>query len=280
MNLTGTRALIQRGLDLLRNSLVVALLAALGRVGVTDRAMTLAAQAFTSVLPLLILITALPTSGPIERAVNQIGSEWLSLDPSGPVSADPATASFGVAGIVMTIIGATSFSRALDRMYADAWRCPKLGMAGWWRWPLVIAAMVIGITVEVYIVRGFDYPGRFEVIETVLSFVFWTLIWTLITRLLTAGRVDRISVWATGAATGLAVSLFFYATEIAFSHVLSGTEVRFGALGIVFAVISWLFLYAWIVVAVAVIVAVVRTHSRAPISITRSPDHAVGEGRS
>lgn len=244
----------------LQGTLVVSILASLGRVGVTDRAMTLAAQAFTSLLPVMILITALPLDGPIGRAMTRISTQWLSLDPSVPWTAEPTAATFGIAGVLMTLIGATSFARALDRMYADAWQNPKLGMAGWWRWPLVLGTMVIGITVEVFLIRGLHYPGPWSLIETLLSAILWTLVWATVIVLLTAGRVDPIGVWATAAGTGVAIALYFYGTQLLFAQLLVGTELRYGTLGIVFTVIGWLFLYAWIVVAVAVIVAVVSTH--------------------
>ena len=266
VNRTRAGAQIQRITRWMQGTLVVAILAGLGRVGVTDRAMTLAAQAFTSILPVMILITALPVDGPIARAMEHIGSQWLSLDPSAPVTADPSTATFGIAGVLMTLIGATSFARALDRMYADAWQQPKLGLAGWWRWPLIIVTMVIGITIEVFLVRGVAYPGPLSLIETALSAVLWTLIWAAVIALLTAGQIAPLGVWATAAGTGLAVALYFYGTQLAFTRLLSGTELRYGTLGIVFAVIGWLFLYAWIVVALAVVVAVVWTHFQSPTS--------------
>ncbi|MFZ2511647.1 MAG: hypothetical protein WAW85_11250, partial [Gordonia sp. (in: high G+C Gram-positive bacteria)] len=233
MNLTRARALIQRVAQWLQGTLVVAILAGLGRVSVTDRAMTLAAQAFTSILPVMIVFTALPIDGPIQRAIARIGTQWLALDPSVPLTAEPSTASFGVAGVLMTIIGATSFARALDRMYADAWQNPKLGIVGWWRWPLVIFIIVIGITVEVFLVRGLTYPGPLALIETMLSAVLWTLIWATIIALLTAGRVDAIDVWTTAACTGLVIALYFYGTQLFFTQMLSGTELRYGTLGIV-----------------------------------------------
>lgn len=243
---------------LLRDSVVIAVLTGLGRANVTDRAMTLAGQAFTSILPVLILITSMPGRGPIERALDRISRQWLDLDTGSSFTSDATVATFGVAGVLMTVIGATSFSRALDRMYAEIWGYPRLGITGWWRWPLIIAAIVTGITVEVFLVGSRSY-GPTMVIETVLSFLLWALVWTAVTRLLTAGRVRARDVRATGAAIGLAVAVFFLLTQIGFGSVLSNAEERFGTLGVVFSVIGWLFVYAWITVAAVVVVHTVRT---------------------
>ena len=53
--------------------------------------------------------------------------------------------------------------------------------------------------------------------------------------------------------------MFFLLTQIGFGSVLSNAEERFGTLGVVFSVIGWLFVYAWITVAAVVVVHTVRT---------------------
>lgn len=257
----------------LHGSLAVAVAVGLGRANITDRAMTLAAQAFTSILPVMIVLTTVPSRGPIEHALERISADWLELDPNTPLTADAGSASFGVVGALMTVVSATSFSRALDRMYAEVWEVPKLGLAGWWRWPLVIAAFVVGITMEVFLIRSWPY-SQVPVIETVLCAVLWALIWTAVTRLLTAGRIPGRAVLMTGVATGLAVAVFFFATRLGFGVMLANAESRFGTLGVVFSVIGWLFVYAWIAVAAVVVTRTVLSR-RAGAAAPDSPDAAV-----
>lgn len=242
----------------LRGTLAWTVLLTLGRVSVTDRAMTLAGQAFTSILPVMILLTTARLDGPIERSMNRIGTQWLTLTPGAPLTADGASASFGILGALMTIISATSFARALDRMYADVWDTRKLGVAGWWRWPLVIAAFVIGITVEVFVIRGWPYALA-AVAETVSSFLLWSALWAAVTRLLTARRLTARQVLVTGAVAGAALSLFFLATTVGFGQILDAAEAHYRTLGVVFSVIGWLFVYAWLVVASTVIAHAVTT---------------------
>ncbi len=245
-----------------RGTLVWTFLRNLGRVGVTDRAMTLAAQAFTSILPVMIVITAAPLDGPIERSMDRISTQWLALQPGTPLTADAPTASFGVLGALMTLISATSFSRALDRMYADVWGTRKLGAAGWWRWPLVIIVFVAGITAEVFVVRSWPY-SQATVAETVLSFLLWAVLWAAVTRLLTARHLAAQQVLVTGAIAGGALTLFFLATQLGFGPLLAGAEERYGTLGVVFSVIGWLFVYAWLVVASTVFAHAVTTRPTA-----------------
>lgn len=243
----------------MRGTVIASIIAGLARANVTDRAMTLAGQAFTSILPVMILMTQMPGDGVIERSMDRISRQWLELDPSSPIAMDaPSGASFGILGALMTIISATSFSRALDRMYADVWGTPKLGVAGWWRWPLVIAIFIIGIAVEVFVIRSWTF-ARFPLIATIASFALWAVLWAGLTRLLTARHLTGRQVLATGGAAGLVVSLFFLATTIGYGAILAGAEANFGVLGVVFSVIGWLFVYSWLVVAAVVVTHAVTT---------------------
>ena len=54
-------------------------------------------------------------------------------------------ASIGVLGVVLALLTATSFARALQRSYELAWRLPPTGLRAAWR-PL---ALVIGLALYV-----------------------------------------------------------------------------------------------------------------------------------
>ena len=94
-----------------------------------DRAMTLAAQTFTSVFPLIIAVAALlPTSS---RSLSDRLSDGLGLPDSSRAAlelvlpAQPQTrGAFGILGVIIVVFSATSLSRALARMYAKVWQVP------------------------------------------------------------------------------------------------------------------------------------------------------------
>ena len=95
-----------------------------------DRAMTLAAQTFTSVFPLIIAVAALlPDSS---QSLSDRFSDGLGLPDSSRaileqvLPAHPQTrGAFGILGVVIVVISATSLSRALARMYAKVWQVPR-----------------------------------------------------------------------------------------------------------------------------------------------------------
>ena len=99
-----------------------------------DRAMTLAAQAFTSIFPLVIATLSFldrPDAGRLsEQLADTLGlpsSTRSTLADALPEESDQA-ATFGVLGVLIVLVSATSFSRALTRMYAKAWSIPSPGL--------------------------------------------------------------------------------------------------------------------------------------------------------
>ena len=119
-----------------------------------DRGMTLAAQAFTSIFPLIIAVAALiPDSGGTlsDRVGEALGVPEDSravVEQALPAHSDTRGA-FGILGVLIVVVSATSFSRALARMYAKVWKVRAPGWTGGWRW---IAAL-FGVALSVVILR-------------------------------------------------------------------------------------------------------------------------------
>jgi membrane protein len=110
--------------------------AALVRVQIFDRAMTLAAQIFTSVFPLLILVGTLVGGATARRL-----ADW-ALSHSG-------LAAFGVVGSLVVLLSSTGLARALTRAYAAVLAVHRVpaGPRASWRWlatVLVLAAYAVG----------------------------------------------------------------------------------------------------------------------------------------
>src|SRR4051794_35939760 len=119
------------------------------RVQIFDRAMTIAAQAFTSIFPTLILLGALfgrDTSNEVAKVADLPAASRQILDDAlrgGGLGA------FGAAGAVVVVLSATSLSRALARAYGIIWQLGRLprGLAMSWRWlvtVLLLVAFLIG----------------------------------------------------------------------------------------------------------------------------------------
>ena len=100
--------------------------AGIQRVEPFDRGMTLAAQAFTSIFPLIIALAALfPDSSEDlpDRVADALGvpdSSRAVIEQALPAHPDTRGA-FGILGVLIVVVSATSFSRALARMYGKVW---------------------------------------------------------------------------------------------------------------------------------------------------------------
>lgn len=229
-------------------------------IELADRAMTLAAQEFISVLPVIIAVGTISNLDPVADSM----SEQLGIDPYSmglttttvdAVTADaPTFATFGVFGLLMVILSGTSFARALGRLYGRVWEIPTLSVRRGWRWVAVLFAVAISVglisgTQHLTGVRWFDVPLAFG-----LELGIWFALWTAVPYLLTEGRLAGRLLWATAALTAVGLALVRIGGRIYLPLAADSAQRKFGALGLVFTTISWMFVLSGVIVAAAAIV--------------------------
>src|SRR3954471_7048214 len=143
-----------------------------------DRAVALAGQAFTALIPLLIVYSALRSEHTGRDFADQIihifdlfGSSAESVHrafaPAGEV-----TSEVHALGLVLLVGSALSFTRALQRLYQLAWRQPSLGLRAA-KWGLIWLAFVIAFVT----VRPVVLTGTSGVVRLALSLGFGALAW-------------------------------------------------------------------------------------------------------
>jgi membrane protein len=237
------------------------LLAGLGRAWASrfievqgiDRAMALAAQAFSALIPLLIVVTALvPRDDELDFADGVI--EQFEL--AGPAAASfreafSSTASvqegISLFGVVLTLVSALAFSRGLQRLYEGAYRLPSRGIRGsgsglaW----LGLLAAYTGLRPVV--------AGLFETAtpQLVVSVALATLVWTATPYVLLGQRLALRTLLpgALMAATGLVVLVI--GSAIWLPQAISSAAEQFGLIGVGFALLSWLVVAGVVLVAAA-----------------------------
>lgn len=164
-------------------------------VNFLDRTVVLAGQAFSALLPLIIVVNTIsPHPGgdtPAAALARRVGLGPKDVASLHAAAAPPsaARASIGLLGVVLAVLTATSFARALQRSYELAWRLPPAGLRAAWR-PL---ALVIGLAVYLELlfvfgrlVRGL--PAR-TLLEDLATFAGAWAVWTGAGWILLAGRV-------------------------------------------------------------------------------------------
>lgn len=223
-----------------------------------DRAMTLAAQAFTSILPILIVAASLRES--LNPEAHALFAENLNLDDdtaqllqqSIPQEIEGVTWA-QVIGALLLIIAATAFTRALERCFRRIWKTPKAPIRFAWRWVAAIVAIVIGFALVVvtrYVVRG---TGAISVLEFIIETTIWCGLWWIASWIVINRTVSLRALLPGSLLAGLGFTAATVLGRVYLPRALASSADQFGVLGVAFSYIGWLFvLMAVLLVAVTV----------------------------
>jgi membrane protein len=129
--------------------IVVRTARSINRVELFDRSMTVAAQLFTCIFPVLILLATFATRRDAEVITDAVSmpEESRSVLEDAVTAAGDAT--FGIIGIAVVVVSATGVSRALTRAFAVIWELPrpKTKVRSVWRWILVVLTLACSLVV-------------------------------------------------------------------------------------------------------------------------------------
>ena len=128
---------------------VVRTLRSFNRVELFDRSMTIAAQLFTCIFPILILLATVATRRDAERIADAVSMPEESRQVLEEAVAAAGNAAFGLVGTVVVVVTATGVSRALTRAFAAIWELPrpKTSLRSVWRWIAVVLAIAFSLLV-------------------------------------------------------------------------------------------------------------------------------------
>ncbi|HEX5920013.1 MAG TPA: YhjD/YihY/BrkB family envelope integrity protein [Nocardioides sp.] len=224
------------------------------RIEIFDRSMTIAAQFFTSVFPILILFASWVgnvRTDSIAEAIDMPEASQSVLDQAVQAS---ASTGFGLVGALIVLASATSLSRALTRAYAAIWQLPRprSTMRSAWRW----LAVVVALALSLFVVRALSQfaaavpPG--DVWERVVAFACDLAIITFVPWLLLSGAV-RLRLLLPAAVLFATLMLFVRpASAVWLPRALEASAERYGSIGVAFTYLAWLYVVAFCVLLTAV----------------------------
>jgi len=227
-----------------------------------DRAMTLAAQAFTSIVPLVIVALAVLPRPDANRLGDRV-ADALAL-PSNTRSAllgalpedTEQAATFGVVSLLIVLLSATSFSRALTRMYAKAWSVRGPGWHSPWRWIAAVVAIASGtVALEALQLAAEGSTARLAG-AMLVTFVVNSVLWIWVPSVLLARAVRWQMLAPGGVLMGAASIALYFASRLYMPPALSYAARTFGELGVAFTAIGWLFAVAFVLIVATVLGAV------------------------
>lgn len=258
------RHLAERFLDTWPGRVAIGTAWSLQRIEIFDRAMTVAAQLFTSIFPILILLASWFGNA------GRLFSDTLAMPPEAESQVDVAlkessSTAFGVVGAIIVLVSATSLSRALARAFAKVWSLPKPKSSPKeaWRW----IAVVLGIALSLVALRrsqtvadGIPPPHLWA---EVVAFVLLVLIAGFTPWLLLKGVVSARALAPGAVLFGVVMLLVRPVTSIWLTRALESSANRYGSIGVAFTYLAWLYVIAWILLATAVVGQVLVTdHGR------------------
>jgi len=240
------------------------------RVEIVDRSMVIGAQGLLALVPMMIVLVAFLPQDAVALGLDRFesmtgigdeGSELVeksadAVDPTAGVDAEQVRATTGVVGLLITLFSASSFARAIQRMYERVWEQPHLGgfvgrrrCLGWLLGWLVLsqALGLLGVTsraVDVVVLA----PLWFVLKAAVSSLIWW---WSM--RVLLFKRVSWPALLAPAVLTGTALTVYTGGSSLVMPRYVASSAVQFGTFGLVLALATWLVAFAGVIVVSAVV---------------------------
>ena len=257
------------------------------RWGSLDRAVVIAAQALFGLVPLVVVLAAyLPDAlhQGLDRfeAVTGLSSSRVAAVPVDTHLADK----IGLVGLLITVVSASSFARAVMRMYAHVWQIhPEKGIRGRGRALAWLGCWLVLLQVVSTVVQGLsralsgvpDLPAA--VVALLVQVVFSIGMWAWSIHFLLNGRIPLRRSWVAAVLTGVAATLVAAGSRVVMPHYTASSAQQFGSFGLVLAVAAWLVIFAEVIVVAAVIGRVLNEDdwTRRWLSIVLGPLPLVGE---
>ena len=224
-----------------------------------NRSLILAGQAFTTIVPLLI-ITASAADATGGRSVGETFVQRFHLtgdsaDSMRSLFERPPNAggAMSLVGLVVLLASLLSLTRSLQRAYEAAWDLPPRGLPGTMNglggMSLLIAQLLV-LTLLTSALRGVP-AGTF--IAGAVRFAAAVPLWLILQHLLLSRRVPVRSLLP-GAVVAAAGQLLVTAySALWMPRVVALDAERYGLIGVTFALVSWLIVISLAVVAGAVL---------------------------
>jgi membrane protein len=264
MALARARAVVTRVIALVQRvlatvPLVRSIIRGLVRIELIDRSMAIAAQAMLALVPMLVVLAAfLPaefTSLAIDRfreLTGMGGTGQKAVESS--VTPEQVRAQTGAIGLLITLFSATSFARAVQRMYEKIWEQPHIGgMVGIRRSSLWLVGWLL--TLQTISVLGFvlEQVADTGILRFVLQGFGASLMWWWTSRVLLFGRVSWRTLLVGAVLTGFSLLLYSWGSNLVMPAYVASSAAAFGTLGLILAVTTWLVGFAGLLVVASVV---------------------------
>lgn len=224
-----------------------------------DRSMVLASQAFTSLIPLLILVaTWAPAARQTVVGDSIVRKFHLEGDAAAAVSQlfaipEGATSTVSAFSALLLLISGTSFTRRFQRMYRAAYEQEKAGVRSGVYSTLGLFVLLAEVCV-LYGARALvAYLPLSWLLAIPVGLITGAMLWTSIPYLLLNRQVHWRRLVAGGAVAAVGTGIYSVATAVYMPDQMERYTQEFGLFGVTIALIGWLLAVAFILVGAAVV---------------------------
>ena len=222
-----------------------------------QRATILGAQAFTSLIPYLVVASAVvPTNNDesfADTVIDRFDLEGRAADGVRALFATAGEVESGITflGVGILLITVTSFARALQTTYERAYSLEPSGIAGLPRGLLWLGGLAVWLSLASVQEKMQDWFGGPGAATVELGFAFALWLWT--PMILLRGRVAMRLLVPGAVVSGALMTVLAYASAVYMPIVLENAAERYGLIGIAFSLQGWLLTLAIAIVAGAVV---------------------------
>jgi membrane protein len=221
----------------------------------TNRGVVIGGQAFTTLVPLLIIVAGAGTRSFGDSLIRRLRLSGDSAQAIRTLFARPPGAAglTSVAGLVVLASALFSLTRALQRTYEAAWELPRRGLPGTLNGiggtSLLIAQLLV-LALFASALRGLPAGSA---ITGAVRFALAVPMWLALQYLLLSRRVPArvLLPGAVVAAGGQLVVML--GSGLWMPRLIATDAARYGLIGVTFALVSWLIVLGLVLVAGAVI---------------------------
>ena len=251
------------------------------RIEFIDRCMLIAAQGLLALIPTFVVLVAFfpdITHTGLHQFAEATGIGTNGDDEiAGEVSIDQVRAQTGLVGIAITLLSATSFARAIQRMYERVWERPHVGgMSGARRCFLWLVGWLVSIQLVSGVLRLLSGPDGLVpgAMRVGLQILLVAGMWLITSRLLLFARVSwgRLAVGAV--ITGALQVVYSRGSGLVMPAYVRQNAEQFGTLGVILAISTWMIGFGAILVGSALIGRVV-SEDPTVLRVVRSTEAAV-----
>jgi uncharacterized BrkB/YihY/UPF0761 family membrane protein len=219
-----------------------------------DRAIALASSALTAVIPLAIvgglIVSALGGETTADRVVDRYELTGGGADAVeamfAPASGD--STSLGLAGIFFLMIAVLSFTRAVQRMFEQAWELKPLSVRNSLNGLLWIGGLTAFVALS-GLIRGVLGRSTLELTATLIVLPLSAVFMAWSGWILSAKRIALRELVPFAVIAAVASALYSVGANVYVPKMFSTYATRYGVIGAVFALISTLFCIMVIIVA-------------------------------